>query len=184
MIKVAGRHRPLIPLPHPRRNRYTPSSSGQDPFRFCAKPAALRENCTSLLCPSSSCAARFAGLVREAIEAGVPLFSYLTARWGRTGSRSVPMRYCGKLLLKIVTHFSVEMCYDSVTFSFLSGFCEFHHLYRRDLSQQPIEFVEKPGRVNGPACFGGPKGAARHTDQIAVGQQLKHFRVAGDVANL
>ena len=142
------RRRPLIPPPYPRRNRYTPSSSGQDPFRFCAKPAALRENCTSLLCPSSSCAARFAGLVREAIEAGVPLFSYLTARWGRTGSRSVPMRYCGKLLLKIVTHFSVEMCYDSVTFSSFSGFCEFHHqLYRRDLGQQAVELVEEPGRV-------------------------------------
>jgi len=36
--------------------------------------------------------------------------------------RLASMRYCGKLLSEIVTHFSVEMCYDSVTFLFFQVF--------------------------------------------------------------
>jgi len=39
---VARRHRPLIPLPHPRRNRYTPIDKIYDDFSFCLQ--AINEN--------------------------------------------------------------------------------------------------------------------------------------------
>ena len=180
------RRRPLIPPPYPRRNRYTPSSSGEiRSVPFSRRACGLARKLHFAPLPSSSRAARFAGLPQEAIEAGTPPFSHLAARRRHAESRSVSMRCCGKLPLGIVTHFSVEMCYDSVTFLFLSGFCEFHHqLYRRDLGQQAVELVEEPGRVNGAALSGGPQGARRHPDLITVGKHLKHSGIPGDAAHL
>ena len=91
------RRRPLVPPPYPRRNRYTPSSSGQTalaplprvslrlsakaPYRFVAPP--LRFTNASLVCELIS---------RVRLELGS--------------------------LSRIVTHFTVEMCYDFVTFCF------------------------------------------------------------------
>ena len=91
------RRRPLVPPPYPRRNRYTPVSSGQialaplsrsslrlsaeAPYRFVAPPL-----------PSESASLGFARMIRVRLELGS--------------------------LSRIVTHFAVEMCYDFVTFCF------------------------------------------------------------------
>src|SRR5699024_2420466 len=65
----------------------------------------------------------------------------------------------------------------------ISGFGEFHHqLYRRDLGQQPVEFVEQLRRVDGLARPGGPQSAAGHPHLVAVGQILEGRRTAGDAA--
>ena len=91
------RRRPLVPPPYPRRNRYTPASSGQTaltplsrsslrlsaeaPYRFVAPPL-----------PRESASLGFARTMRVHLELGS--------------------------LSRIVTHFTVEMCYDFVTFCF------------------------------------------------------------------
>ena len=91
------RRRPLVPPPYPRRNRYTPASSGQTtltpflraslqlsaktPYRFVAPPL-----------PRESASLGFARMIRVRLELGS--------------------------LSRIVTHFAVEMCYDFVTFFF------------------------------------------------------------------
>ena len=91
------RRRPLVPPPYPRRNRYTPASSGQTaltplsrsslrlsaeaPYRFVAPPL-----------PRESTSLGFARIMRARLELGS--------------------------LSRIVTHFAVEMCYDFVTFCF------------------------------------------------------------------
>ena len=56
---MARRHRPLFPLPCPRRNRYAPSSSSQSPL---SSVSAWRRKLRPLPCSSSPNRTRYAGL--------------------------------------------------------------------------------------------------------------------------
>lgn len=112
------RRRPLIPSPYPRRNRYTPlspqnplSSVSAESLRLTAKtaPALLL-----LLFPCDSLRRTRTGTV----EARIPPRLRLAENQRGAGSGTVSVRYCRKLPLGIVTHFPVEMCYDSVTILF------------------------------------------------------------------
>ena len=98
------RRRPLVPPPYPRRNRYTPPSSGQTaltplprvslrlsaeaPYLFVAPPL-----------PRESASLGFARILGVRLELGS--------------------------LSRIVTHFTVEMCYDFVTFLIFQVFANF-----------------------------------------------------------
>ena len=112
------RRRPLVPPPYPRRNRYTPLSSGQTaltPFPWKAR-----------------------GFSRKLRIASLPLlFQSQTLRWFPIGflefwqtalgydwisEGSVHRNILRDLLSEIITHFAVEMCYDSVTFLILIRF--------------------------------------------------------------
>ena len=85
--------------------------------------------------------------------------------------------------MEIVTYFFSEVCYNSM--KFLSGFCQLdHQLHRGHLGENAVELIEQPGRVDGPACPGGPEGAARHPHLVAVGQRGKGLGIAGDAADI
>ena len=86
------RRRPLVPPPYPRRNRYTPASSGQTALRSLPAYAVSSHRSVAPPLPRESTSLGFARIMRARLELGS--------------------------LSRIVTHFAVEMCYDFVTFCF------------------------------------------------------------------
>ena len=85
--------------------------------------------------------------------------------------------------MEIVTYFYGEVCYNSM--KYLSGFCQLDHQFDRGhLGENPVELIEQPGRVDGPACPGGPEGAARYPHLVTVGQRGEGLGIAGDAADV
>ena len=112
------RRRPLVPPPYPRRNRYAPESS-QSPLNSVS---ALRRKLRPLPCSSFSNRKRFAGLRFEFGDTFFLLFTPQTLRWfvirvrEHFGDHPFAESVRGILLFRIVTHPSVEVCYNSVNF--------------------------------------------------------------------
>ena len=112
------RRRPLVPPPYPRRNRYTPASSGQSPLnsvsavslRLAAKTAFAF---LPLLFDSQTLRSRWR--LCRLTDAAYPL---RVLRWFLIWFRDTFWVLELGSLSRIVTHFNGEMCYDFVTFFF------------------------------------------------------------------